>query len=290
MKTLITLTILLFSQLIWAQDTVTTENALLWEITGNDLTEPSYIFGTIHLIPAEDYFFNEIMEEKLEKCKTLAMEIDINMSLSDQISMVKKIILPDNKSLSDFMTKEDYKKFSDYILDSLKIKKSKWNKIIKLKPMFSASIILTELMPKTKTYEIELNKLAKKKKMNIIGLETADYQIDVLNSISIEKQVEMISADYFTGDPINELLEIVSIYKNQNINKMLELYKGDDTMLEFEDELLINRNNNWIPVIEKQIKIGSTFIAVGAMHLPGETGILNLLKQKAYIVIPVNIK
>ena len=61
-------------------------------------------------------------------------------------------------------------------------------------------------------------------------------------------------------------------------------------MLEFEDELLTNRNNNWIPVIEKQIKIGSTFIAVGAMHLPGETGILNLLKQKAYIVIPVNIK
>ena len=290
MKTLITFTILLFSQIIWAQDTVTTENALLWEISGNDLTEPSYIFGTIHLIPAEDYFFNEIMEEKLEKCKTLAMEIDINMSLSDQISMVKKIILPDNKSLSDFMTEEDYKKFSDYILDSLKIKKSKWNKIIKLKPMFSASIILNELMPKTKTYEIELNKMAKKKNMNIIGLETADYQIDVLNSISIEKQVEMISADYFTGDPINELLEIVSIYKNQNINKMLELYKEDETMLEFEDELLINRNNNWIPVIEKQIKSGSTFIAVGAMHLPGETGILNLLKQKAYIVIPVNIK
>lgn len=290
MKTLLTLTILLFSQLIWAQDTVKTENALLWEITGNDLTEPSYIFGTIHLIPAEDYFFNEIMEEKLEKCKTLAMEIDINMSLADQISIVRKIMLPDNKSLSDFMTEEEYEKFSNYILDSLKIKKSKWNKIIKLKPMFSVSIILNELMPETKTYEIELNKIAKKKKMNVIGLETVDYQIDVLNSISIEKQVEMISADYFTGDPIIELLEIVSIYKKQNINKMLELYKEDDTMLEFEDELLINRNNNWIPVIEKQIKGGSTFIAVGAMHLPGEIGILNLLKQKAYKVIPVNIK
>ncbi|MCD4792677.1 MAG: TraB/GumN family protein [Bacteroidales bacterium] len=289
MKTLLAITILLYSHFIWAQDTVKYENALLWEITGNDIEEPSYIFGTIHLIPADDYFFTDIMKEKFENCKILALEIDINMSLLEQVSLAKKLILPDNKSLSDYMTEGEYKKFSDYVLDSLKIKQSKWNQIIKIKPLFSIPIILNELLPKTKTYETELNKIAKKKKMDIIGLETADYQIDVLNSISIEKQVEMITADEPEEDMLKEYLKMVSVYKEQNINEMLEMYKEDETMLEFEDELLIQRNSNWIPVIEKQIKKGSTFIAVGAMHLPGMKGVLNLLMLQGYSVSPVKI-
>lgn len=289
MKTLLAITILLYSHFIWAQDTVKYENALLWEITGNDLEEPSYIFGTIHLIPADDYFFTDIMKEKFENCKTLALEIDINMSLIEQVSLAKKIILPDNKFLSDYMTDEEYKKFSDYVLDSLKIKKSKWNQIIKIKPLFSIIIILNELLPKTKTYETELNKIAKKKKIDVIGLETADYQIDVLNSISIEKQVEMITEDEQEEDMLKEYFKMVSVYKEQNINELLEMYKEDETMLEFEDELLIQRNSNWIPVIEKQIKKGSTFIAVGAMHLPGMKGVLNLLMLQGYSVSPVKI-
>ena len=187
------------------------------------------------------------------------------------------------------MTEGEYKKISDYVLDSLKIKQSKWNQIIKIKPLFSIPIILNELLPKTKTYETELNKIAKKKKMDIIGLETADYQIDVLNSISIEKQVEMITADEPEEDMLKEYLKMVSVYKEQNINEMLEMYKEDETMLEFEDELLIQRNSNWIPVIEKQIKKGSTFIAVGAMHLPGMKGVLNLLMLQGYSVSPVKI-
>ena len=230
------------------------------------------------------------MKEKFENCKTLALEIDINMSLLEQVSLAKKIILPDNKSLSDYMTEEEYKKFSDYVLDSLKIKNSKWNQIIKIKPFFSISIILNELLPKTKMYEKELNKIAKKKKINVMGLETADYQIDVLNSISIEKQVEMITEDESEEDMLKEYLKMVSVYKEQNINEMLEMYKEDETMLEFEDELLIQRNSNWIPVIEKQIKKGSTFIAVGAMHLPGIKGVLNLLILQGYSVLPVKIK
>jgi uncharacterized protein YbaP (TraB family) len=55
----------------------------------------------------------------------------------------------------------------------------------------------------------------------------------------------------------------------------------------FNQDFLDVRNKNWIPVIESQIKVNSTFIAVGAAHLPGENGVINLLKMKGYTVEPV---
>ena len=50
---------------------------------------------------------------------------------------------------------------------------------------------------------------------------------------------------------------------------------------------LFKRNQNWIPKIEEKIKDHSCFIAVGAAHLPGDKGVLNMLKQKGYTVTPV---
>ncbi len=287
-KTILLVLIGFFSiNAVFAQDSVKFENALLWEISGNQLKEPSYIFGTIHMIPEADFFFPDLWKEKFLKCKTLALEIDINMSLLDQIALAKKIMLPEGKSLSDYMDDEDYLDLQSYMLDSLHIKKSKWNQMNKIKPLFSMSLIYDDLLSNMKTYEVELNNLAKKNNMPVKGLETADYQIDVLNTISIEEQIEMLTGDELTGDPLEELEKIVKDYRNQDINQMLQTYKQDPSMLKFENELLIQRNKNWIPLIQNLASEGSTFIAVGAMHLPGNNGVLQLLKNAGYAVRPV---
>jgi uncharacterized protein YbaP (TraB family) len=284
-KTILLVLIGFFSiNAVFAQDSVKFENALLWEISGNQLKEPSYIFGTIHMIPEADFFFPDLWKEKFLKCKTLALEIDINMSLLDQIALAKKIMLPEGKSLSDYMDDEDYLDLQSYMLDSLHIKKSKWNQMNKIKPLFSMSLIYDDLLSNMKTYEVELNNLAKKNNMPVKGLETADYQIDVLNTISIEEQIEMLTGDELTGDPLEELEKIVKDYRNQDINQMLQTYKQDPSMLKFENELLIQRNKNWIPLIQNLASEGSTFIAVGAMHLPGNNGVLQLLKNAGYAV------
>jgi uncharacterized protein YbaP (TraB family) len=57
---------------------------------------------------------------------------------------------------------------------------------------------------------------------------------------------------------------------------------------DFNQNFLVKRNTNWIPIIEKQISKKATFIAVGAAHLPGENGVIQLLKSKGYQVVPVN--
>ena len=288
-KTLFTTLFVLFSFLINAQDTSDVEKSLLWEVSGNGLEQSSYIFGTIHLIPVDDYFFTDVMKEKLLTCETLALEIDLNMSLGEKINLAKKVMLPDGKRLSDFLTDEQFEQYSTYVLDSLKIKESKFKQMNMIKPIFASSLILVELLGKTKTYEEEFNKLANKKGLNVIGLETAEYQLSIMDKMSIEKQIEMIFEDDLSGNPLTEFNEILDVYKDQDLERMNELFIADESLSEFADDLLNNRNKNWIPIIEKEMKKSSIFVAVGAAHLPGETGVLNLLKLQGYTVKAVSI-
>jgi uncharacterized protein YbaP (TraB family) len=289
MRLLQTVFLILLSVGIFAQDTLHTENSVLWKISGKGLEHDSYLFGTIHLIPEDSYFFTENMRNSFNECDVLALEIDINMSVFEQLKLAKKSFLPDNTTLKDYMDKEDYNFLSQFILDSLEMSNLEWQSMNKMKPIFSSILILNKFIEKPVTYEQELNEMAKKNKMTVIGLETANYQLDVLNKIPIEEQVEMLKPENIDMNPLDEFLELVDIYKSQEINSMLEMFYEDESMLKFEDELLIQRNKNWIPIIEKHILKKSLFIAVGAMHLPGEYGLINLLKQNGYSLTPVNI-
>ncbi len=278
-------TILLFgiSYFVEAQK-IENQNSLIWEISGNELENPSYLFGTIHIIPKKDYFFTDLMKEKFISCEALVMEVDLNMSFKEKIDIAKEIFLPSGKTLKDYMSEDDFNIFSAYILDTLELKKSKLEKrYIRIKPFFTYGLILKDKLGKVKVYENKLNKLASKNKMKTIGLETIDEQISIVNKISIEDQVEMFlgTRDYDIIDEYNRLLKA---YKQQDISSLYELSKETDEFADFEQDFLITRNKNWVPEIEKFINHQSTFIAVGALHLGGPEGVINLLREKGYTV------
>ncbi len=285
-KIILFLSLILFTTTLQAQKD-TTENSLLWEISGNGIEKPSYIFGTIHLIPKDDYFFTDVMKEKFNTCEKLVLEIDINLSLTEQINAAKQMMLPAGKTLYDYMSKKDSARFKNYLTDTLKISKSTYNKILKIKPLFGSSLIISELVGKTKTYEQELNKQAKKNRMKISGLETLQFQMDLVNNISIEDQIKMLFDGEFSGNPSETYNEMVEVYKRQDLNKLKELIDADDSTAKLGDKFLSDRNRDWISKIEKLVTETSVFIAVGAGHLAGDNGILNLLKEKGYELKPV---
>ncbi len=270
-----------------AQEIDTTKNSLLWEISGNGLKQPSYIFGTIHIIPEKDFFFTDLMKEKFEFCKQLVLEIDINLSLTEKINTAKQMFLPDGKSLSDYMTNDEFSIFKTYLLDSLGVKEKTFKRMQKIKPMFSSALILNDLIGKSKTYEEEFNKLAAKNNMKVSGLESLQFQIDLINKISIEEQIKMLTEDSSNKNPLDSYNKMLKLYKNQNLDSLKILIDEDESMANISEDLLKNRNTDWIPKIEKLINNSSVFIAVGAGHLAGEDGVLNLLKQKGYIVKPI---
>ena len=252
-------------------------NGLLWEIYGNGLKEKSYIFGTMHLIPEKEFFIPKTLQEKLLTTKVLATEIEMDIPLLKQVSLAKKMILPNEKSIKDFMNPEDYKKLETYCKDSVKLSDKKIAQYFRLKPYFATSMLVKDMIGDFKTYDKEIEKLASGKKIKNVGLETIDDQLSIFDSIPIEKQLKELNGDL---NLMKDYRELLLLYKTGNVDEM-----AAQATKELDGEkLLFSRNKKWVPILDKLVKENATFIAVGAAHLGGETGMINQLRKLGYQV------
>ena len=258
---------------------------LLYKIEGNNLQKPSYIYGTIHIMPKKDFVSSDSIKSAFKSCKELAMEVDLNMDLKTQIEMVKLSMLPDGKTIADITTKENSERIRNFCLDSINWKESKYNKISRFQPFFISSLITQELIGKSKSYEIEFKKLAKKNKMSMSGLETIQFQMNLLSEVSNEEQIKMLLLG-LTKDN-SEFNKLLDTYLKKDINLLGTLMHNADLSPEFYSNFIVKRNQKWIPIISELIQTNPTFIAVGAAHLPGKDGVLNLLKEAGYTITPI---
>jgi uncharacterized protein YbaP (TraB family) len=267
----------------------TGNNSLCWKVTGNGLSQPSYIFGTIHIISKKDFFLTKATENAFKTCKTLALEVDLNMDKETKKEIGKSALLPSGKVIDDYCTAEELSVITSFMTDTVKISSLKIKLYSRLKPMYLQSILLKEQIQADKSYEETFAKKAKKNKMNLVGLEAITLQMKIMDTIPVDTQVkDMVSSIKEGKASIRNFNEMIAVYKDQNIEKLHALTLGEDSgIANFEDVFLNNRNANWIPVIEGLIKKQPTFVAVGAAHLGGEKGVLNLLKLKGYIVEPI---
>ena len=122
--------------------------------------------------------------------------------------------------------------------------------------------------------------------MTTIGLETLQFQMNMVNTVSNEEQMKMLLQGLSTNN--SEFNKMLDAYLRQDLIGLGNLMNDAELSPEFNENLLLQRNRNWIPIISKLISEKPTFIAVGAGHLPGEKGVLNLLREAGYTVTPVN--
>lgn len=167
---------------------------LLWKISGNGLTQISYLYGTIHVMPKDKFSVSPKIQEAINNSTMMAMEVDLNMDLKTKIQMAQEMILPGGRTLKDYLNADDFKKLNTFCLDSLKMKKGKLKKYYRLKPFFFSSVVAQEQMGETSSYEMEFMKIAKKRKMSMIGLESIEFQMQTINKISIEDQTKNVSS------------------------------------------------------------------------------------------------
>ncbi|MBT6439662.1 MAG: TraB/GumN family protein [Flavobacteriales bacterium] len=267
------------------QETSTIGDSLFWEISGNGLKQSSYLFGTIHMIRKDDFFLPKVVEEKFESCQILALEIDLDMTIAEKIDLAQKTMLPDAKTIADYIDSSEYQELRNYMINDVGIKLKKTDKYMRLKPFFLSSVILTEQLDDIKSYEEEFMAMAKKNKMKSMGLESIEYQFDIVDKVSIENQLILLMEGTKEIDGLDQFAQMVNLYKNQQLNTLYELTISESAGIDnFKTDFLDTRNSNWIPIIEKSIKDASVFIAVGAGHLAGETGVISLLKAHGYTV------
>ena len=265
---------------------ISSQAQLLYKIEGKGLQKPSYIYGTIHIMPKKQFVISESITTALKECESLVMEVDINMDLKTQIDAAQRSLLSDGKTIADITSAENAKKIRQFCMDSLNWKESKYTRMSRLTPFFLTSVILQDLIGKSKSFEVELNKLAEKNKMTILGLETIQLQMELVNDVPYDEQIKLLLEGLTTNN--SEYNNMVDCYLKKDINKLGELMNDAELSPEFYSNFLVKRNQNWLPLISKLAQEKSIFIAVGAGHLPGEQGVLKLLQWAGYTVTPIN--
>lgn len=269
------------------------QNALLWQIDVPGATKPSFVYGTIHIIPSEDFFYPEGTLSCFEKSDKVFFEIDM-AEMTDMtaiMGIMDKLFMKDNLTLKDLYSEEEYDKISDFF----KNKGVPLFFLERMKPMFLTVLTYGDMAPgdlqngNMKSYEFAFMELAEKLKKKTGGLETIDFQIGVFDKIPYKHQAKMLlDAIEQSNVQSNEFEQMVALYKAQDIQKMVASIGEDEGGLsEYEDILLHERNKNWIPVIMAESVKQSNFFAVGAGHLGGKNGVLNLLVENGVKVKPI---
>ena len=262
-------------------------NTLLWEISGKNLKEPSYLFGTFHLMCKEDINFSA----NLQAAMKAADEVYFEMDLDDPANTLGALFLMNMKngtSLKDLYTEEEFARLNNFFKDSLSMPMAM---LQKMKPLFLEALLYPKLMDckNMSGIEQELLAMAQKYKKEIKGFETMAFQASVFDSIpyktqatSLLKTIDSLSTykQYFA--------KMLDVYKTQQIDSIQNLFQDSEYgQVENMDILLTKRNQNWVEQLQSILKTKSVFIAVGAAHLVGDDGLITLLRKEGYTLRPV---
>jgi len=260
------------------------EKSLLYEISGNGLSQPSYLYGTIHIICKDDFVLTETTKQKFSETHQVYLEIDMD-DPKMMPEMMKSIYMTDGSTIKTLLSEPDYHKVSQFFKDTLKMNIATMDK---MKPFVLGSMSITKLLScPTQSYEETFMKMAKTENKEILGLETVQDQFGAMDKMGMKKQADMMLVKLVENwaDGKQEFKQLITDYKNQDVEALLEDMKKSRTMDEgFEEDLLTTRNQNWIAKIQKITKEKSTFFAVGAGHLGGKKGVITLLRNEGFTV------
>ncbi|MEO0897597.1 MAG: TraB/GumN family protein [Bacteroidota bacterium] len=262
-------------------------NSLIWSISGNGIENPSFLFGTIHIIGSDDFFLPKGTEESFDQVKHVMMELDMD-DPSMLFSMMKVAMMKDH-TLEDLLGEDEFARLKTFLLDSLNVSKMQFMGMKQMKPMLGMGVIYPSFINgKLTSYEEKFMKMAKKRKLEISGLESIEDQMDAISSISDEDQAKMLMEMVDKFDEQKALFQkLIEYYVAEDIESLFSMMTEYEEISDVQTELLDERNQNWIPLIKEQTAKEPTFIAVGAAHLFGEQGVIQLLKNEGYTVLPV---
>lgn len=267
--------------------------SLLWEISGQGISQPSYLFGTIHIIDSDKYFLPKGTLEAIDNTDIMVFEIDMSemedMGAMAQIMM--QAFMEDNTTIKDLVSPEDYQLISDHFSEM----GMPFMMLERIKPMFlsvmGGDMDMEGMQSGAITsYELKFNEMAQSMNRETAGLETIEFQMGLFDSIPYTEQAAMLVETIKMGSSSNDQMEeMISKYLDQDIDGLASYISEEaDDMSNFEDLLLVKRNENWIPQIRTLSSKRPAFYAVGAGHLGGPKGVIRLLRAEGFTVTAVN--
>ena len=278
---------------------VAAQAQLLWKVSGNGLGRPSYIFGTHHMAPATMIDQIKGMDQAISACDVVVGEVEKDSLTSPEVQarMAQDMIAPLDSTLNKLLTTEEYsiveKVFNKYF-GAMGVKLSQMKN---LKP----SAISTQMQAMqalkyfpsfdaTNLIDVAVQTRANDAGRPSVGLESVQEQIDLLFNGPLMEQakglVESCKQDEFFQV---QSAALVDAYMAQDLDKILTVMT-DATMGgsdEAMDALIYNRNRAWVVKLIEMMPERACLVCVGAGHLPGDQGLIQLLRNEGYTVEPI---
>lgn len=274
--------------------------SLLWEITGNGLAKPSYLYGTIHMYDTSIFKIPKEVYQLIDTCPNFALEIDMN-NINQQVVAQRILITDADSTLDKLLAPEVYAEVMN--VPFIKLMGEQVNII---KPFFLVQYLMVENPMAIMSVDMDLNKYATTHNKKVIGIETMEEQLDMVDKISLAEQAQGISDLYEYCKKENVTFieggkkifgKLQDAYKNQdfealaNLEAELKMTTGsplaDSAMIAKRNIIMADRISDYIQKGE------SLFSGIGTLHLPdykGMRGVVTLLKEKGYTMRPILIQ
>ena len=265
--------------------------SLCWRISGKDLSQPSYLYGTMHVSDKRVFDFSDKSKKAFEGAQAFAMELDPEKALAPDV--LTSLMMHDGSTIKGLLRDSDY-----HFLDSMLTAKGGFSMVLfdHMEPIIVCTILEEYTMGVAATdttnmnYEMDLYfyKKAKKARKKLIGIETLDEQIAALHSLSYKEQAELLQESIADmKNPADTAgKDLMKYYISQNLDSLLAMSDEHQMPPKFYKALVTDRNVRMADRIDRFIKKQPTFIAIGALHLPGTEGVVALLRRKGYKVEP----
>lgn len=268
--------------IIKAQTTPST--SLLWEVSGNGLQKPSYLFGTFHIMCKENFEISPALKKAFSQTDQLFEEMKMD---DPSIQLKMMTLMVSTTSLKELLGEEVYEKTATEFQKITGMPLLLFNK---MKPFAAISLLTQKSITCSETVmpEMEFIKLAKEANKEVLGLETVEDEMKAIDKISLDSQITSLKRMVQNFDSTKIMMQLMEKeYQKRDPEALEKMMRENGASGDFETALLTERNKAWIFVIEKAMQAKPSFFAFGAGHLGGQTGVLNLLKQKGYILKPI---
>jgi hypothetical protein len=258
---------------------------LLWRISGAT-AEPSYLFGTMHVEDPRITQLPEPVIQAFDNSDSLTTESLLDV---EQIIMVgTELLLDDGSTLEDLIGPGLYGE----VTEALKTRGLLPQIAALLKP-WAVAVLLSQPQAQNGMFlDRRLYELALQRGKQVFGLETLSEQLQIFNGMSIDDQIILLEETLAHINEIPEMIEqLTQAYVQRDLGLLAELANEQFALSEahsrLKKELLIDRNMRMVERMVPRLSEGNAFIAIGALHLSGAAGLLNLLQQQGYILTRV---
>ncbi|MEO5563333.1 MAG: TraB/GumN family protein [Chitinophagaceae bacterium] len=267
-----------------AQNKSTWPKTFLWRISGNGLSKNSFLYGTMHLQDKRLFNFSDSLYSYLEQAEGYALEIDLSEFMDSLIQKVMDERLDRKLSERTRMARgSDRKKVVDSLVENVKKRKDKASKK-ELEALRDEKMnaILKKEMPTI--MDAFLYGIAKRQGKWLGGIEDIQDQLPLLDELGGE-----MDSDDLLAPPTElkkSLEKMIGVYQKKDLEE-IERFYSNDISGKYKDLLLLRRNGKMAKRMDSLANIRSMFFTVGVAHLPGDSGVINLLKQRGFSVDPV---